>query len=55
LINKREHLDKEGLIKIVNLKTSLNKGLSDELRINFPNIIKVERPKANIPINIDYN
>jgi hypothetical protein len=55
LMNKGEHLNKDGLIKIVNLKASLNKGLSNELKINFPNTIKVERPKVNIPMNINYN
>jgi hypothetical protein len=55
LINKDEHLTKDGLIKIINLKASLNKGLSDKLKTNFPNITKVERSKVNIPIIIDYN
>lgn len=55
LINKGEHLNKKGIIKIVNLKAFLNKGLSHNLKINFPDIIKTKKPKANIPINIDYN
>jgi hypothetical protein len=55
LIYKGEHLDKEGIIKIVNLKASLNKGLSDKLKINFPNMIGKERPKANVPLTIDLN
>jgi hypothetical protein len=55
LMNKSEHLNKEGLIKIVSLKASLNKGLSDSLKIYFPNITKTERPKVNLPININYN
>jgi hypothetical protein len=55
LINKGEHLNKDGIIKIVNLKASLNKGLSDKLKICFPNTIKVDRPKINIPIYINYN
>ena len=55
LMNKGQHLNKEGIIKIINLKASLNKGLSDKLKIDFPNIIKVERSKVNIPININYN
>jgi len=50
-----KHLNKYGLIKIVNLKASLNKGLSDKLKIDFPNAIKVERSKVNIPISINYN
>ena len=55
LINKDEHLTKEGIIKIISLKASLNKGLSHNLKINFPNKIKVERLKVNIPLTIDYN
>ena len=55
LMDKGEHLNKEGIVKIINLKASLNKGLSDKLKFDFPNTIKVERPKVNIPIAIDYN
>jgi len=55
LINKGEHLNKNGIIKIINLKAVLNKGLSEKLRINFPDIINTEKLKVNIPINIDYN
>jgi LAGLIDADG endonuclease len=55
LINKGEHLTREGLVKIISLKASLNKGLSDKLKIYFPDIIKVEKPKVYIPLIIDYN
>jgi hypothetical protein len=55
LINKGQHLNKDGIIKIISLKASLNKGLSDKLKIDFPNTIKAERFKVNIPININYN
>lgn len=55
LMNKKEHLNKKGLINIVSLKASLNKGLSHNLKICFPNINKIIKSKANIPINIDYN
>ena len=54
-MNKKEHLDKKGLIKIISLKASLNKGLSYNLKISFPDINKIKKFKANIPINIDYN
>jgi hypothetical protein len=53
LMNKNEHLNKDGIIKIINLKAVLNKGLSDILKINFPNLIKIERSKVNFPIYID--
>jgi LAGLIDADG endonuclease len=55
LMDKDEHLTEDGLVKIINLKASLNKGLSDKLKINFPNTIKVKRPKLDLPISIDYN
>jgi hypothetical protein len=55
LINKGKHLDEEGIIRIVSLKASLNKGLSGNLKINFPNIIGVEKPKVNIPLTVDLN
>ena len=54
LMEKGEHLNKEGLKKIVSLKASLNKGLSNKLKISFPDLIKIERPKTNLPIDIDY-
>ena len=44
LINNKEHLTLEGLHKIMALKGSLNLGLSEELKQNFPDIIKIERP-----------
>ena len=44
LINNKEHLTLEGLHKILALKGSLNLGLSEELKQNFPDIIKIERP-----------
>jgi len=33
----------------------LNKGLSITLKINFPNLIIIEKSKVNIPTNINYN
>lgn len=55
LINNKEHLNEKGLIKVVSLKTNLNKGLSKELKLYFPDIIKVEKPKVSLPTNIDKN
>jgi hypothetical protein len=54
-MNKSEHLTKEGLIKIIGLRTSLNKGLSDKLKIYFPDIIEEKRSKVDLPTNIDPN
>jgi len=44
LIKQKQHLTQEGLEKILALKCNLNKGLSDELKEAFPNIIPVPRP-----------
>ena len=44
LIQKKEHTTMEGLKKIVALKASTNKGLTQELITAFPSIIPVERP-----------
>lgn len=43
LILKKEHLNKEGLLKIVSLKASLNLGLSDQLKEDFPNVTPAKR------------
>ena len=40
-MNRGEHLTIEGLQKIVAIKASMNRGLSDKLKQAFPNIIPV--------------
>lgn len=47
LFNRKAHLTKEGLQEIVNLRASLNKGLSLELNKAFPETIPVPRPLVN--------
>ncbi len=44
LINRGEHLTHEGLQQIVNLRASMNLGLSDELKEAFPDVKPVLRP-----------
>ena len=39
-----QHLLTEGLQDIVNLRASINLGLSEDLKIAFPNTISVSRP-----------
>ena len=41
---RKEHLIIDGIQKIVDLKASLNKGLSDELKQAYTNTISVPRP-----------
>ena len=49
LIINKEHLTEEGLRKIVSIKASLNWGLSDELKVAFPDIIPGDKPVMVIP------
>ncbi len=49
LMNHKEHLTLEGLHKILSIKGSLNLGLSDEIKTNFPNIRTIERPLVALP------
>jgi hypothetical protein len=52
IILNKEHLTERGLQEIVNLRASLNLGLSDKLKGAFPNTIPVERKiftKQQIP------
>jgi hypothetical protein len=55
LMGKGKHLNENGLIKIINLKASLNNGLPNILKISFPEFTKLDRPKVSIPNNINYN
>lgn len=48
LIIDKKHLTKEGVNKILAIKASLNKGLSDKLKAAFPNIAPVKRPLVKI-------
>jgi len=41
---EKSHLSKEGLQAIVNLKASLNLGLSDDIKVTFPDTSPVPRP-----------
>jgi len=44
LKHRKEHLTKEGLQKLVNLRATLNLGLSSELALAFPYTQPVQRP-----------
>lgn len=48
IIKKKEHLTEAGLLKILGLKTNLNNGLSDKLRVSFPNITSTVPEKYEI-------
>lgn len=49
LINNKSHLNLKGLQEIVNIKASMNLGLSDVLKTEFPNTIPVYRPLVASP------
>lgn len=55
LVSKKEHLNTEGLAKILSIRASMNWGLSQKLINSFPNIIPVERPFVEAPENFDPN
>lgn len=48
LIHKKEHLTVDGLKKIIAIKASMNRGLSDKLKAAFPNVVPVDRPLVKI-------
>jgi len=51
LMEQKEHLTEAGLAKIVAIKASMNRGLSEELKVAFPKIITIARPLVqNLPI-----
>nr|WVH38330.1 LAGLIDADG endonuclease [Trametes versicolor] len=45
IIKQREHLTEKGLLRLIGLKSSLNWGLSDNLKEAFPNVAIVNRPE----------
>lgn len=53
LMSKGEHLTKEGLNKVMSIRASLNKGLSDKLIESFPDIYPVKRPEIQVFYKID--
>lgn len=44
LIKNKEHLNKEGLKKILGIRATLNLGLSEELKLSFPDVQPFSRP-----------
>jgi hypothetical protein len=45
-----EHLTLEGFNKILSIRASLNLGLSDKLKAEFPTIVAMERPISSLPL-----
>ena len=55
LINLKENKKKESLIKFVNIRASMNNGLSPLLKENFIKAVPVERPHVETVNNINPN
>jgi hypothetical protein len=47
LINSKEHLTIEGIRKIVSLRQSINTGVPNLLKLDFPDVIPFPRPFIN--------
>ena len=54
-IERGEHLTSEGLRKIVTIRASINKGLSEKLKAAFPEITSGAIPNIELPEKIDPN
>ena len=54
-MKRKEHLTLEGLHEIVAIKASMNRGLSEMLKVAFPDIVPVERPKIDSPLTRNPN
>jgi hypothetical protein len=50
ICKSKEHLTYAGLSKILNIKASINNGLSDELKLAFPDVSPVLRPQVKTEI-----
>lgn len=44
LVVNKEHLTTKGLERIIGLRASMNRGLSDKLNESFPNVVRDIRP-----------
>ena len=44
----KAHLTSEGFLKILSIKTILNKGLSEKLALEFPNVKYLIRPELEL-------
>jgi hypothetical protein len=53
IVNSQNHLTQSGLQDIINSKASLNLGLSESLRLGFPNTIAVKRIETKITASIN--
>jgi len=50
LMKAKKHLTNEGLIEIISIKASINKGLTTLLYNNFTSVVPIIKPKVNLVI-----
>ena len=55
IMKNKEHLTPDGLRKIVAIKASMNRGLSDKLQLAFPDVVPSERPVVSNSTTLDPN
>ena len=53
IILNRDHLTKEGFLKILSYYASVNKGVSKKVLNYYPDILPAERPIINLPENLN--
>jgi hypothetical protein len=53
MMNNKEHVTLEGFREIIAIRSSLNKGLSDKLKQDFPSIVAIHRPIVLPPITFN--
>ena len=46
LLNDKKHLTQEGLLELISIKSVINLGLSDRLKLAFPNFKPIVRPSS---------
>jgi len=55
-MERKEHLVQQGLEKILSLKVGVNRGLSESLKLDFPNIVPISlTPEDDSSIIINPN
>lgn len=55
IISRKDHLTEKGLLQVLNIKASQNKGLSEDLKAKFKNIKPMVRPFINTNQILDSN
>lgn len=55
IVSLKKHLSSEGLIQIIELKASLNKGLSDKIQKFFPDVSPIKRSNNALITKVDPN